>query len=357
MESAAHEVLVVTCWFDPAPHPTPYPVTVRFSGRRVDVKGRLQPGDRFVHDEEIERVIPGSGPVSVTARVRDITPGEWAVTTDVTGPTRAKGRRHEQAVAPSPAGPAARLWRKWAPPVDAATPAQTCLLPFARVPGTLPGIWVVLVGLGMIVALALQALVIAHDRLAVGPAGTVSLVEIAAGIVGAKVWFTVLHRRERRIEGWCIQGFIVGASATAAILLLVLAVPVGAFLDAAAPGLLIGLAVGRVGCFLAGCCGGPPTASRWGLWSSDQRVGTRRVPTQLLESAFALGIGLTLLAGVLDRGPADGAFFAAGLAAYTLGRQGLLRLRAEPRRTTIGGPVVAMLAALALLASVVLLIR
>ena len=48
LESATQEILAVTYWFDPAPNPGPYPVTIRFSGRRVDVKGRLSPGDRFV---------------------------------------------------------------------------------------------------------------------------------------------------------------------------------------------------------------------------------------------------------------------------------------------------------------------
>src|SRR6266516_6158465 len=73
-ESAAQQILAVTYWFDPAPHPKPYPVTVRFSGRRADVNGRVQSGDRFVHDETIEEVVPGSGPISLTARVRGITP-------------------------------------------------------------------------------------------------------------------------------------------------------------------------------------------------------------------------------------------------------------------------------------------
>src|SRR5712692_5757886 len=58
LESATQEILAVTYWFDPAPHAGPYPVTVRFSGRRVDVKGRLQPGDRFAQDETIEQVVP-----------------------------------------------------------------------------------------------------------------------------------------------------------------------------------------------------------------------------------------------------------------------------------------------------------
>ena len=45
LEHAAQEVLAVTYWFEPASHPEPYPLTVRFSGKRVDGQGRLQPGD------------------------------------------------------------------------------------------------------------------------------------------------------------------------------------------------------------------------------------------------------------------------------------------------------------------------
>src|SRR5207249_854113 len=146
----------------------------------------------------------------------------------------------------------------------------------------------------------------------------------------------VLKRRERLINGWCIQGFIASAPVAAVIMLAVLHISIGVFLDATAPGLLVGLAVGRVGCFFAGCCGGPPTASRWGVWSSDQRVGARRIPSQLLESVLAGILGLLVLVAVLGYGSAGGAFFVAGLAAYTLGRQGLLRLRAEPRKTRLG---------------------
>jgi phosphatidylglycerol:prolipoprotein diacylglycerol transferase len=91
------------------------------------------------------------------------------------------------------------------------------------------------------------------------------------------------------------------------------------------------------------------------VWSSDQRVGARRIPTQLLELVLAGMLGLLGLVAVLDHGPAGGAFFVGGLAAYTLVRQGLLRLRAEPRKTRLGGPIVAALAALALIAAVVLL--
>ena len=360
LESATQEILAVTYWFDPAPNPGPYPVTVRFSGRRIDVKGRLSSGDRFVQDETIEEVVPGSGPISLTARIRGINAGSWVVTARMLGsahPTRGSREQGNTTLAAGPPGPAARFWRRWAPSAGSPQSVRTCLAPFVRLPGILPGIWGAMVTLGMAIALALQALVIAGDHLAVGPWWTVSLVAIVVGIVGAKVWFIVLHRREHRLEGWCIQGFIASAPLAAAIVLTVLGVPAGVFLDVTAPGLLIGLAVGRVGCFFAGCCGGPPTASRWGVWSSDQRVGARRIPTQLLESSLALSLGLLALGAVLGHGPAGGAFFAAALAAYTLGRQGLLRLRAEPRKTRLGGLATSALAALVLVAAIVLLAR
>src|SRR5882724_4592421 len=41
LEGVMQEILTVTYWFDPAPHPLPSPVTIRFSGHRVDAKGWL----------------------------------------------------------------------------------------------------------------------------------------------------------------------------------------------------------------------------------------------------------------------------------------------------------------------------
>ncbi len=72
---------------------------------------------------------------------------------------------------------------------------------------------------------------------------------------------------------------------------------------------------------------------------------------------LALSLGLLVLVAVLGHGSAGGAFFVGGLATYTLVRQGRLRLRAEARKTRLGGPVTAALAALVLIASVVWLVR
>ncbi|HEX9107235.1 MAG TPA: prolipoprotein diacylglyceryl transferase family protein [Longimicrobiales bacterium] len=52
----------------------------------------------------------------------------------------------------------------------------------------------------------------------------------------------------------------------------------------AAP-IALGLLVGRIGCFLNGCCHGTATGLPWGVDFGD---GIRRHPTQLYEAAFAL---------------------------------------------------------------------
>ncbi len=377
LQQAAHEILAVTYWFEPAARSEPYPLTIRFTGRRTDAEGPLQPSDRFVWDETIEQVIPGCGPIAVTARVPNLHPGMWAVTALVQGPERfsraapLSRRREHRGAALVAAATAAdgqhsypllpRLWRRWAPAtgssLDAAEPVHTSLAPFARVPGTLPLSWTACVFFGMVLAVVLQALIMTRERLDVQRVLLATFVAIVVGIVGAKSWFIVKHRNEHRFEGWCIQGFVIGASLTALLLFTMSGLPTGAILDATAPGLFLGMAIGRVGCFFAGCCGGPPTTSRWGIWSSDQRVGARRIPTQLMESALALGLGLGTLVEVLTHGPARGAFFVAGLAAYTLGRQGILRLRAEPQQTELSGWATAAAATLVLAFSVALLVQ
>ena len=362
LENMSQQILAVTYWFEPNVQADPYPVTIRFSGHRVDVQGRLLAGDRFVQDETIENVIPESGPISVTARVSGINPGKWVVTAQLQGmtPSTRKSKSRKQGHVPPtgiPIQSSMRLWHKWAPIAGSTEPISTCLLPFVRVPGILPGAWGILALLGILVALIFQTLVIAQKHLLLGSVGTVSLVSISVGIISAKTWYVVSYRRERLIAGWCIQGFITGAILTATILLVLLKVPVGTFLDVTVPGLLIAMAVGRVGCFFAGCCGGRPTASHWGVWASDQRVGVRRTPTQLLELTLALILGVTTLLVVLSHGPANGAVFVVGLAAYTLVRQGILSLRTEPRKTTWGGSITAAFSAIILIVAVFFLLR
>jgi phosphatidylglycerol---prolipoprotein diacylglyceryl transferase len=359
LESAVQEQLVLSYWFDAVPRSEPYPVVLRISGRRVGVTGRPQTGDQFVHDETIDVNAPGGGPVSVTVRISGVNPGEWTVTEKMIGPGRAERRkRGGRGGAEAPPSPELRraawsLHRRRLAETPAA-PVKTALAPFALVPGLIPGVYFAMAVAGNVLALVVQTLLVVHEGLDVRRTVPISILAILAGIIGAKLWFVVLHRRERLANGWCIQGLLTGVVAVLLAGTLLAHVSLGTLLDLTAPGLFMGMAVGRVGCFFAGCCSGRPTASRWGVWSSDQRIGVRRVPTQLLELSLALAVGLATLAVILLRGPANGALLVAGTAVYTLLRQGILLLRAEQRKSLVGPPLTAGAAAVVLLADIAL---
>jgi len=128
MARASQQVLGLPYWFEPLFRPQPYAVTVRFSGQRVGVTGPAQLGDEFLHDETINEVVPGSGPIALTVRVRGINPGEWTVKATTVEHTHARRRRQEAEHARPVEGsldPLTRLWFKWAPPVDPTIPLKT----------------------------------------------------------------------------------------------------------------------------------------------------------------------------------------------------------------------------------------
>jgi phosphatidylglycerol:prolipoprotein diacylglycerol transferase len=64
--------------------------------------------------------------------------------------------------------------------------------------------------------------------------------------------------------------------------------------DAFAPAIMMGAALGRVGCFLSGCCYGVPTGAPWGV-AFPATDGVAVHPTQLYDASFAAIFGLFLL--------------------------------------------------------------
>lgn len=349
--------MTVTCWIDPGEVGEPVSVMVRFRGHRDGVTGKPQPGDSFVQEETVERVLPGSGPVAITAEIHGINAGDWTVTAhpvarDAAG-KRLSGPPSEQITG----GPGRVPWpRRVRVPAGPLASGHTASVFVTKRPGIFKYAYSCLVALAVLAGLSVEALLLAGAHL--GPLDPVlfSVAAVVAGVIGGKAWYVAVQRG-RKFDGWCIQGFVGGAAVVvAAVALAGPGIPPGAFLASAAPALLTGMGIGRLGCFWAGCCTGRPTAARWGIWSSDRRVGCRRAPVQLMEALTALVIGAGVLAFVLLEGLArSGPVAVAGLAAYTLCRQFILGLRDEPRQWRYGRPVTATAAALALVASFVLL--
>ena len=329
------EALVVTHWFDPGREGEPYSATIRVTGRRL-VHGTPKAGDSFVHEEQVERIVPGSGPISISTWTYGLIPGAWDVDATL--------RRRARAGAPIGVreGGVERLargawsWRHRRVETMPTTPIRTrwaLLAPMARIPGVVPGSFTALAVLAIIAGLLVQAVVFANRGIPIGTAMVVSLLAIASGVLGAKIWSRILNPGEAIVgPGWAVDGFLVVAAVVAVGLLLAFDLPVGVFLDASAPGIFFAVAIGRLGCFFTGCCAGRPTRHRLGIWSSDRRIGARRIPAQLFESAAGLALGIVATLLVLGGSALfPGVTFAVTGVAYLAVRTILLRLRAEPR--------------------------
>jgi phosphatidylglycerol:prolipoprotein diacylglycerol transferase len=289
------------------------PSAVRFLGTGVDGDSR---GRRFERHASVPELPAGVGRTSVTAPVRGLATGTWHVSAQgVDGLGRPVG-------APQQEDLTTKLW------------------PFVRGPGVRPWAWSTLVLLGVVLAVTVQVLLVRDEGLDASAAGLSAVAAAVLGFLSAKVGYMVLHRVPPSGfagAGTLIQVFLLGAFGALVALTWLAGLPVLQLLDLTTPGVFAAMALARPGCWLGGCCAGRPTASRFGLWSSDRRVGVRRVPVQLMESALAGGIALTSIAVVLtiDQRP-YGVVLALAASLYTLGRQLLFPLRAEARRTSRG---------------------
>ncbi|MGE0404804.1 MAG: prolipoprotein diacylglyceryl transferase [Candidatus Korobacteraceae bacterium] len=114
--------------------------------------------------------------------------------------------------------------------------------------------------------------------------------------------------------------------------------------DAFAPGLALGHAIGRIGCFAAGCCFGRPTDSWWGVVFhspiANQVSGTplnvALHPTQLLEAAVELA-NFFLLAWMVPRKKFEGQVIGSYLFLYGIARFFMEFLRGDPDRGSVFG--------------------
>jgi phosphatidylglycerol:prolipoprotein diacylglycerol transferase len=352
---ALEQLLHATYWLDPGEADKDgddgerLTATVRFTGQRTDVTGKQGPGDTFTQEETYHGIAPGSGPVAVTAEVRGVNPGTWSVTARpvsraVVGQSR-------------PAAPGRVPWpRRVTVQAGPNSTVHTASTLRSKVPGVIRYAYACLVVLGVLTGLAIEGVLLGSGHYPVLRPELLSVAAVAAGVIGGKAWYAAVSGG--KWDGWCIQGFVGGAAVVvAAVAVTGPGVPKGAFLAAATPALLIGMGIGRHACFWAGCCTGRPTASRWGIWSSDRRLGCRRMPVQLYEAWTALVVGAASLGVVLALGLSrSGAVGVIALAAYTLVRQGILGLRDEPRHWRYGRTLTASLAAAALIAGVVALV-
>jgi phosphatidylglycerol---prolipoprotein diacylglyceryl transferase len=215
-----------------------------------------------------------------------------------------------------------------------------------------------LVSLGVLVGLWIS--VRNSEKSGIDPehAWNFGILVVLAGIVGAKILYIVndwsyytAHPREifslsTLQAGGVFSGGLLAAFIGAAWYIRKNRMPALSTCDAFSPGLALGHAIGRLGCFAAGCCYGKPTTHFWGVMFTNplaqQWVGTPLgvplEPTQLFESAVELA-NFFILMWMFKRKSFDGQVFGAYLFLYGVARYFLEFIRDDPGRGSVFGGI------------------
>ncbi|MGH3267490.1 MAG: hypothetical protein ACRDN1_00205 [Trebonia sp.] len=188
---ALEQLLHVTCWLDPGEDGERLTATVRFTGQRTDVTGKPGPGDTFTQEETYQGVVPGRGPVAVTAEVRGVNPGTWPVTARPV--SRAVAGQSRPAAAPEPAVAGRVPWpRRVTVQADPNTTVHTASTLRSKVPGVIRYAYACLVVLGVLTGLAIEGVLLAAGHYPVLRPELLSVAAVAAGVIGGKAWYAAV---------------------------------------------------------------------------------------------------------------------------------------------------------------------
>ncbi|NOY86245.1 MAG: prolipoprotein diacylglyceryl transferase [Deltaproteobacteria bacterium] len=203
-----------------------------------------------------------------------------------------------------------------------------------------------MVALGMLAGITLAEYLNRKQGGEPGRIVDLSLIVILSGLLGARTLFIIInlsYYQSHPLEmvmvwkgGLVFFGGLIGGLIGLLVAILIYRMPLWRTLDIAAPGLTLGHALGRIGCFSAGCGYGRPTDLPWAVIFTDPRslatgvLGIPVHPTQLYSS-LALLILTVFLVWKTPRRRFDGQIAALYIIIYCIFRFGVEFLRGDPR--------------------------
>ncbi len=199
------------------------------------------------------------------------------------------------------------------------------------------------------------------------------LIIIIAGIIGSRLAYVLINFSYYKtnlmdiVKLW--NGGLVFSGGLIAVLLVMLwyARRISHSLwqigDLWAPGAAIGQAIGRIGCFMAGCCYGRPTDMPWGVVFTDTRclvpqdmLNISLHPTQIYSSLSGLIIFIILMI-LSAKKRFEGQVMLWFLILHSTGRLLVERFRGDDRGLILGGAWTAtqLLTVIILIGSIIML--
>lgn len=196
---------------------------------------------------------------------------------------------------------------------------------------------------GLLAGLWLAGREAQRKRLPEGLMGDLALWVIPGGLIGARLlhvidrWPTYLADPAAALAitegGLAIQGALLGGFLAGAVVLWRRGLRIGPVVDAIAPGLLLGQAIGRLGCLVTVDAVGAPTSPPWGIVYTNPaamapQLGVAYQPAFAYEALWDLA-ALAVLWRARTRLRPDGAVFALYLVLYGTGKFLVSFARAE----------------------------
>lgn len=217
---------------------------------------------------------------------------------------------------------------------------------FSAGPFTIHG-YGLMIGIGIIAAYLLAEYRAKRKGLDPDPIFGLTIFSVVGGFIGSKLLYFMTRIGDlikdpsvwREIgEGWVVYGGIIGGILTAVIYCRIRKLEFLRYMDIAMPSVALAQALGRIGCFWAGCCYGAQTHSHISITyinSAYAPNGIPLVPTQLISSGldFLLFVVLLILAAKLKAPGQVGGFY---LIFYSIGRFVLEFFRGDLIRGSVG---------------------
>jgi phosphatidylglycerol:prolipoprotein diacylglycerol transferase len=212
----------------------------------------------------------------------------------------------------------------------------------------------ILLAAGILLALFAASRLAQRDGISKDRIYDLGLWTVVGGLVGSKLLMVLVYpdvsffSLDFLQSGGVFYGGLIGGFLTLLILIRFYKLPFWKVADAFAPGVALGQAFGRQGCFAAGCCWGKPTDSFFGVHFTEQASKFTGVPvygpdggpihlhpTQMYES-LAMFVVFGLLIYLHRRKKFDGQILIFYGLIYSVIRFSIEFLRDDPRGSLLG---------------------
>ncbi len=198
-----------------------------------------------------------------------------------------------------------------------------------------------MIGLGFIMAVLLSSYRAKRRGLSSDAVTDLAIIALVVGFLGAKVMYIIVEFKDFLANPMAVlgsSGFVVYGGIITGVLSAILYCRIKKlsfldYFDLMMPGVAVAQGMGRIGCFLAGCCYGRATDSWLGVVFPEGSIapaGVKLLPTQLFSAGgdFLIAILLILIS---QKKPKTGIVGSLYLIFYGVGRFVIELLRNDPR--------------------------